>query len=57
MPDESIEVPEADALEQRLAVGDDDEAEAPVVHPEVPEADALEQSQSVPLGDEYDEPP
>ena len=54
MPDESIEVPEADALEQRLAVGDDYEAEAPVVHPEVPEADALEQSQSVPLGDEYD---
>lgn len=56
MPDEPIEVPEADALEQRLAIEDDDEVETPVMHPEVPEADALEQSQIVPPGDEYDGP-
>lgn len=54
MPDETVEVSEADALEQRLSVGDEEEVEPPVLHPEVPEADALEQSQSVPPGDEYD---
>ena len=51
---EFIEVPEADALEQRLeATADGEEVEAPTVAPEVPEADALEQSRTVPVDDEY----
>jgi hypothetical protein len=49
-------VPEADALEQRTPVGDDDgEPEEPVIDDEVPEADALDQARPVPM-DEDDEP-
>jgi hypothetical protein len=49
-------VPEADALEQRTPVGDDDsELEEPVIDDEVPEADALDQARTVPM-DEDDEP-
>lgn len=55
MPDEFTEVPEADALEQRLEVGTEEEDdEVPTVDTEVPEADALEQSRSVPLDDGYE---
>ena len=41
--------PEADVLEQQLALDDDelDEPE-PTIRPDVPEADALEQAQAVP---------
>ncbi len=49
------EVPEADALEQRLEVAsDDDEVTPPTGDPEAPEADALEQSRTVPVEDEYE---
>lgn len=56
MPDEFSEVPEADALEQRLEVGGEEgeDVAAPAVDLEVPEADALEQSQTVPLDDGYE---
>ena len=48
-------VPEADALEQRLPVEDDDEGAAvPRIDLETPEADALEQSLSVPVDDGYE---
>jgi hypothetical protein len=48
------EVPEADALEQRREVSDEEVDEAPHLGNEVPEADALEQARTVPL-DEDDE--
>lgn len=55
MPDEFIEVPETDALEQRLEVESDDEAvEVVTIAVEAPEADVLEQSEVVPAGDEYE---
>jgi len=56
MPDpEFVEVPEADALEQRLGAApgkEEDESELPTVGPEVPEADALEQSLAVPVDED-----
>jgi hypothetical protein len=51
---DSNEVPEADALEQHLEVGSDEEVDEPTTDPEVPEADALEQARSVPVVDEYE---
>jgi hypothetical protein len=54
MPDDFSDVPEADALEQRLEVGGEEESGAPGIGLETPEADALEQSQAVPLDDGYD---
>jgi hypothetical protein len=48
-------VPEADALEQRRDVSEEEELnEAPHIGNEVPEADALDQARAVPL-DEDDE--
>ena len=53
---EFTEVPEADALEQRLETTvDEEEGAAPVLAPEVPEADALEQSRTVPVDDDYND--
>lgn len=55
MPDDFTEVPEADAIEQRLEVGTEEEDdEALTVDSEVPEADALEQSRTVPVDDGYE---
>ncbi|MDQ4132760.1 MAG: hypothetical protein M3179_06025 [Actinomycetota bacterium] len=48
------EVPEADALEQKLEVATDDELVPPTGDPEAPEADALEQARTVPVEDEYE---
>ena len=54
MPDDFSDVPEADALEQRLEVGGEEESDAPGIGVETPEADAVEQSQPVPLDDGYE---
>ena len=52
-PDITEAKPEADVLEQRRPVVDDEEPELPVsIPPDVPEADALEQAIPVPLADE-----
>lgn len=51
---DSPEVPEADALEQKLEVVTEDALEPPTGDPEAPEADALEQSRTVPVEDEYE---
>jgi hypothetical protein len=48
------DVPEADALDQRREVNDEELDETPHLGNEVPEADALEQARAVPL-DEDDE--
>jgi hypothetical protein len=53
-PKLDADVPEADALEQRREVGDEELDEAPHLGTEVPEADALEQARAVPM-DEDDE--
>ena len=55
----STEIPEADAFEQRLEVGADDDvdpptSDPPTSDPEAPQADALEQSRTVPVEDEYE---
>ena len=42
------EVPEPDAVEQALPVGDLPAADPPSVDPEAPEADAVEQAQPAP---------
>jgi hypothetical protein len=48
-----VEVPEADAIEQRLPVVPDDVDDEPDAIPEdAPEADALEQAKSVPPEDD-----
>lgn len=56
--DVPAEAPEADAFEQRQAVGDETDADTRDVlgddSLEVPEADALEQSRVVPTDDEPD---
>jgi len=46
------EVPEPDAVEQALPVGDQPPAVAPSVDPEAPEADAVEQAQPAPYDDD-----
>ena len=60
MPEDRSEVPEADALEQRLQVTADDEegedAEPPTIGSGVSEADALDQARPVPADDEYEHP-
>jgi hypothetical protein len=53
-PELGADVPEADALEQRREVDDEELDEAPHLGNEVPEADALEQARAAPL-DEDDE--
>jgi hypothetical protein len=51
---DDLELPEADALEQRQPWVPDDDAieDEPALPPDVPEADALEQARVVPLDDE-----
>lgn len=49
------DIPEADAIEQRIALQPDTEEADPELDPEVPEADAIEQSRVVDL-DEDDFP-
>lgn len=46
------DIPEADAIEQRIPVGASDEDTEPHLDPEVPEADAIEQSHLI--GDDED---
>lgn len=46
------EVPEPDAVEQALPVGDLQSPDPPSVDPEVPEADAVEQAQPAPYDDD-----
>jgi hypothetical protein len=46
------DVNEADALEQRRDVRDNELDETPHVGPEVPEADALDQARAVPLDED-----
>jgi hypothetical protein len=46
------EVPEPDAVEQALPVGDTPGFVAPRLDPEVPEADALEQAMEEPADDD-----
>jgi hypothetical protein len=51
-PEIEPEVPEADALEQRMpALPEDTDDEPTSIPPEAPEADVLEQSRSVPVDD------
>ena len=51
------DVPEADALEQRRAVTEDEAEETPHLGTEVPEADALEQARAVPLDEDEEHDP
>jgi hypothetical protein len=51
-PELNADVPEADALEQRREVSDEELDEAPHLGTEVPEADALEQARAVPLDED-----
>ncbi len=46
------EVPEPDAVEQALPVGDPLSVDPPSVDPEAPEADAVEQAQPAPYDDD-----
>ena len=51
-PELDADVPEADALEQRREVSEEELDEAPHLGNEVPEADALEQARAVPLDED-----
>ncbi len=46
------EVPEPDAVEQELPVGEAPAVDPPSVDPEAPEADAVEQAQPAPYDDD-----
>jgi len=46
------EVPEPDAVEQALPVGETPSVDPPSVDPEAPEADAVEQAQPAPYDDD-----
>ena len=46
------EVPEPDAVEQALPVGDTADVTPPSADPEAPEADALEQAMAEPVDEE-----
>ena len=46
------EVPEPDAVEQAVPVGDPLTVDPPSVDPEAPEADAVEQAQPAPYDDD-----
>jgi hypothetical protein len=51
-PEIEPEVPEADALEQRMPTLPEDTDDEPTsIRPETPEADVLEQSKGLPLDD------
>lgn len=56
-PKLGADVPEADALEQRREVSDEELDEAPHLGNEVPEADALEQARAVPLDEDEEHDP
>lgn len=51
-PNDDLETPEADALEQRQEVGAHDDTAAPDLDLETPEADAIEQAQDAGYDDE-----
>ncbi len=50
--DLDADVNEADALEQRREISENELDETPHLGPEVPEADALDQARAVPLDDD-----